>query len=302
MLKSHANPFHQPAKQWQLRIHAQRDEMPAFEEAFGDIALASVSFEVNEDTDEWALDIVIDTPPDAGDLASRMALASGLLGIATPKLDVKVLEAKDWVSEVERGFPPLQVGRFYVYGSHVTTPPPKSAIPLRISAGAAFGSGEHATTSGCLRALEGLARKRHFTRPLDMGCGSGILAIAMAKLWHIRVLGVDIDPVSVHVARENANLNRTQQLNRFAIGDGYHAPPVRAQGPFDLIVANILARPLMRMAPLLAKHLMPGGIVVLSGLLDFQERMVLDRHRAQGLKLIRRIPQNHWHTLILANQ
>jgi ribosomal protein L11 methyltransferase len=263
------------------------------------MALAISSFEINEARAEWGVDVVTDIPPDNADLVVRLALASGMLGIPTPPWDVKLLEPKDWVSEVQQSFPPLHVGRFYVYGSHVTSAPPQAKIALKVNAGAAFGSGEHATTSGCLLALGQLARRRHFLRPLDMGCGSGILAIAMAKLWHVPVVGIDIDPVSAGVARENARTNQVHALAYFTAGDGYNTSTVRQRAPFDLIVANILARPLMRMAPHLAKNLAPGGIAVLSGLLGVQERMVLAAHRAQGLKLLARLPIGNWHTLIL---
>jgi ribosomal protein L11 methyltransferase len=212
---------------------------------------------------------------------------------------VKELEIKDWVSEVERGFPPLNIGRFYVHGSHIKDQVPCGKIGLEINAGIAFGSGEHSTTSGCLLALGILAKKRNFLRPLDVGCGSGILALAMAKLWRVPVAGTDIDPVSVAVSIENARKNHVHGLTRFAVSDGYGAGLVRQHGPYDLITANILARPLVDMAPDLAKNLAIGGIAVLSGLLVRQERMVLSAHRAQGLRLISRINKNGWSTLIL---
>ena len=294
-----SNPFYQPAKQWQIRVFAQISEIPAIEEVFGDLMLASSSFEINEARGEWAVDIITDGAPEKDDIHARLALASGLLGIATPRYELKQLEAKDWVSEVQKNFPPLHVGRFYVYGSHVKEQPPHAKIALKVNAGAAFGSGEHATTSGCLIALGELAKRRRFSNPLDMGCGSGILALAAAKLWHVSVTGTDIDPVSVEVSRGNALHNRVAPLSHFETANGYAAWAVRKGAPFDLIIANILARPLMRMAPQLAANLASGGIVILSGLLGTQERMVLAAHRAQGLTLIKRIPIQGWHTLVL---
>jgi len=298
-LAVHSNPFYQPARQWQIRVFVPSQSVAAIEEAFGDLALAILSFEIDEVTSRWGVDIISDVPPENMELPVRLALVSGLLGIPTPPCELKVLEPRDWLREVERSFPPLHVGRFYVYGSHVATPPPKGKIALKVNAGAAFGSGEHATTSGCLLALGMLAKYRCFRRPLDMGCGSGILALAMAKLWHVPILGVDVDPVSVSVSRENARLNEIHSLVHFDTGDGYRAKQVRESGPFDLIVANILARPLMRMAPSLSRHLSSGGIAVLSGLLDYQERMVLSAHRARGLYLLKRITQGNWNTLVI---
>jgi len=297
-LPAQSNPFFQAPRQWQISILVPGHEVGAIEEAFGDLALAVSSFEIDEAAAEWRVDIVTATPPEHIDLAARLALASGLLQAPTPPCEVKALEVRDWVSEVQQRFPPLHVGRFYIYGSHVASPPPPGKIALKISAGAAFGSGEHATTSGCLLALGHLSRRR-FLRTLDMGCGSGILAIAMAKAWRRPVTGIDIDPVSIAVARENAFLNRVHHAMQFEAGNGYHTPLVRRKAPFDLIVANILARPLVRMAPSLAKHLAPSGVAVLSGLLGEQARMVLSAHRMQGLRLHRRIIIDRWHTLML---
>jgi ribosomal protein L11 methyltransferase len=296
-----SNPFYQPPHQWQIRVFIKQHLTEAIEEAFEDIALSLASFEIDEDNGDWGVDILTELAPESLDIPARLALISGILGINTPQYTTQPLNPKDWVSEVERSFPPLCVGRFYVHGSHVATLPPASKIALHVNAGAAFGSGEHATTSGCLLALDMLAKKRHFLRPLDMGCGSGILAIAMAKLWHCKVIGSDIDPVSIHVAKENAKRNKVAQWMQFSAGNGYRSPFVMQNHPFDIIVANILARPLMKMAADLRKKLAPRGIVVLSGLLASQERMILAAHRMQGLKLLFRIRKNGWNTLVLYN-
>lgn len=297
-MKARGNPFYQPARQWQIRIIADRSMAPAIDDAFTDMALAVSSFEVIEDQPEWCIDVVTDHAPDDAEIESRLALVSGMTGTATPPYEVRELEAKDWVSEVERGFPPLDIGKFYVHGTHIKTPAPHGKIELKVNAGAAFGSGEHATTSGCLLALGRLAKKHHFSNPLDMGCGSGILAMAAAKLWHVPVTAIDIDPVSVAVTHDNARQNQIHALIRTEAGDGYNSTLCRKYAPYDLIVANILARPLMKMAPALAHHLTQDGIAVLSGLLTSQERMVISAQRMQGLKLAGRILKNGWSTLI----
>lgn len=296
-----SNPFYQPSQQWQLRITLQREHIHAIEEAFEDIALSISSFEISEATGQWYSEILMETPPQEADIPSRLTLASGLLGIPTPACEIKLLEKRDWVSEVERGFPPITIGRFHVRGSHINTPMPSGRIGLLVNAGAAFGSGEHATTSGCLLALSLLSKSRAFRNPLDMGCGSGILAMAMAKLWHRPVLGTDIDPVSVITSRENAQQNQLSILTRYETADGYHSPVIRKRAPFDIITANILAKPLCRMAPALAGSLAPGGIAILSGLLATQEAMVLAAHRAQGLTLRMRICRQGWNTLVVSN-
>ncbi|HEU5048030.1 MAG TPA: 50S ribosomal protein L11 methyltransferase [Rickettsiales bacterium] len=295
-----SNPFYQPAAQWQIRLFVPRVQVLAAETVFEDMALALSSFEVEEDSNDWYVDILTETQPDDAFMAEKLAPLADA-GNKLPHYEIKKLEAKDWVSEVEQSFPPLNIGRFYVHGSHISDPAPHGKIALKVNAGAAFGSGEHATTSGCLLALGMLAKRRKFRNPLDMGCGSGILAMAMVKLWHVPVTAIDIDPVSTATTRENAHNNRISKLMRTAAGDGYHTKLAKKHARYDLIVANILARPLVRMAPLLKKALLPGGIVVLSGLLANQERMVLAAHRLQGLRLIGRVKRGHWHTLILAN-
>jgi ribosomal protein L11 methyltransferase len=212
------------------------------------------------------------------------------------------LQQRDWVSEVQKSFPPIRSGRFFVYGSHYTDDIPAEATPILIDAGMAFGSGEHETTSTCLQALDELGQSRDFNRLLDMGCGSGILAIAMAKIWDHKVIAADIDPVAVSVTEENAKRNQEDDKLICCISDGYENAVIGKRAPYDLIVANILARPLVELAPELAKHLAEDGVAVLSGLLDRQEAEVLEAHAAQGLFLTKRYPQNGWHTLVLSRK
>lgn len=295
------NPFYQPARQWQVRVFVERDGVAATEQAFEDVALAISSFEKDEDSIEWYTDIITDLQPEKLMVDARLALLSSQLGIKTPGYEIKQIEAIDWVGEVERSFPPLHIARFYIHGTHITQAAPHGKIALKVNAGAAFGSGEHSTTSGCLVALGILARKRRFFRPLDMGCGSGILALAMAKLWHVPVTAIDIDPVSAATTKENARNNKVHKMLKIAAGNGYHTPLSGKNAPYDIIVANILARPLMKMAPMLRKSLRKNGFVILSGLLAKQERMVLSAHMAQGLHLVARVKLGCWNTLILRN-
>ena len=176
-------------------------------------------------------------------------------------------------------------------------------IPIQVDAGAAFGSGEHGTTSCCLKAIDWMANQRRFARVLDMGTGSGILAIAAAKLWKSDVLAVDIDPVSVRVTGENVAVNKVSTYVRTGVSDGYNSAQVKrgvdGKGKYDLILSNILARPLVAFAPMLEKHLAKGGVAVLSGLLTSQETMVRTAHRLQGLSLKKRFVQGEWCTLVL---
>jgi ribosomal protein L11 methyltransferase len=209
------------------------------------------------------------------------------------------LPPHDWVAASDAAFPPFNVGRFYIRGSHESGAIPPGMIGLCIDAATAFGSGEHATTEGCLLAIDDLAKRNRFKRPLDMGCGTGILAFAIARRMGQRVVAADIDPESVRVARANTKINGLNGRVRTLLSDGYANPAVSAGGSYDLIVANILARPLCEMAGDLARHLAPNGTAVLSGLLNRQEAQVLAAHRARGLRLTARIRVGVWPTLIL---
>ncbi|MEZ5647870.1 MAG: 50S ribosomal protein L11 methyltransferase [Alphaproteobacteria bacterium] len=175
--------------------------------------------------------------------------------------------------------------------------PPAGAIVLTIDAATAFGTGSHETTRGCLLMLEGLTKKyRQVSRVLDMGCGTGILGFAASQLWPLsrKVLGVDLDPASVRVANGNARLNHLTPFFTAVAGPGYRAPGVTRLGPYDLIVANILAPPLIAMAGELHRHLARKGIAILSGFLFHQERQVLTRHEAYGLRRIARLRLGDW--------
>jgi ribosomal protein L11 methyltransferase len=217
---------------------------------------------------------------------------------AAPAVAVEAVPPRDWVSENQAGFPPLRAGGFFIFGSHYRGPVPRDAIPILIDAATAFGTGEHATTRGCLAALGMVVQRPR--RILDMGCGTGILSIAAAKRWRRPVLACDIDPEAVRVAQINARRNKVACLVRAEIAQRYDRPAIARRAPYDLVFANILARPLMEMAADLARLLAPGGCAILSGLLARQESAVLAAHRAQGLYLRARIPLEGWHTLVVA--
>lgn len=237
--------------------------------------------------------------PDRGWVTARLAAAALAGGVAVPDFELGLLPETDWVAESQAELQPIRAGRFWVHGSHVTGPAPGGAIPLLIDANQAFGTGRHETTYGCLVALSELARRRRPERVLDLGCGSAVLALAAAKLWPAaRVLAADIDPAAVAVAAGNVRANGAPWIETLG-ATGYAHPRLRAAAPYDLIVANILAGPLCRLALDTARHLAPGGLVVLSGLLVRQERRVLAKHRAVGLRLVARRQVNEWSVLVL---
>ena len=212
---------------------------------------------------------------------------------------IELLPDQDWIRQSQLGLPPVHAGRFFLYGAHDAGRVPAGVIPICIEAGLAFGTGHHETTTLCLEAITLLGRGRRPAHILDLGCGTGVLAIAAAKLWRQRVLASDIDPVAIDVARANARMNSEGPLVRVAVADGLTSPAIRAHAPYDLILANILAGPLQLLAPALSAALAGGGSLVLSGLLRDQELQVLSPYRAQGLIFKRALRKGPWSALIL---
>src|SRR5690554_4484249 len=248
------------------------------------------------------LQLYLGEDPSHAAVVAQLAPAALLSGMEVPDFTLELMPEIDWVAESRASLPALTAGRFWVYGSHIEEPPPAGSIALLIDANLAFGTGRHETTRGCLLALNQLIkdRRRRPLKALDLGCGYGILGFGAARLWpKLRVDGSDLDGPSVHVARENARLNRVSDRVRLIESRGYRARLIKDQAPYDLILANILAGPLCAMATDTARHLAPGGRVVLSGLIRRQERQVLARHRAVGLKLERRWRIGNWSTLQL---
>jgi ribosomal protein L11 methyltransferase len=273
------------------------DAVPAFEAAMTDACHAVGLFIEDEEAGTWRVEGV--KPAGGNDqLTAGLAMAELATGIA-PVLCRQDTEEDGWLARVYDGFPEQTIGRrFAVRGTHVAAPRLPGRVTLMLDAGLAFGSGEHGSTRGCLRALERVAYRRP-ARILDMGCGSGILAMGAALLLHRRVQAVDIDPWSVLVSRQNARLNQIAPWMVCRLGNGWQAQAVRGDARFELVFANILARPLCLMARHLAAHLAPGGTAILAGLLDTQMRAVLAAHRRQGLRLEFVLAEGNWRTMVL---
>lgn len=264
----------------------------------------SVGWFRGEGVDRWRVEGIKPRGEGEERLAAGLALAALTSGEA-PALSRRATEASGWLARNRAAFPPLLIGRrFQLRPTHLPPREMPGRITLTLDAGLAFGSGEHGSTQGCLLALERLAPRRP-ARLLDLGTGSGVLAMAAARLFcrpmrATAVLASDLDPFSVRVARENAARNGLARRVRVVRCDGWLQRPLVGARPFDLVVANILARPLATMAGDLARHLAPGGTAILAGLLARQERGVLAAHRRQGLVLRARQPMGAWTTLILA--
>lgn len=284
---------------WHLRLDVPAHAVEVFETAFQRLGGAVVSGGPDA-AGNVPLDVYLAEEPTQGELTAHLATAAAGAGVALPAVAGTAVPPTDWVARSYRDLPPIRAGRFFVYGAHLERRPPPGSIALLIEASQAFGTGRHESTRGCLLALEALARRgRRVRRALDLGCGSGILAFAAARLWRCPVVAADNDPRSVAICRANARVNRYARWVRPVVSEGYAAPAVRRGAPYDLICANILAGPLTGMAGELRRHLAPGGSAVLSGLLAHQQRGVLGRHRAMGLVLERRLLVGDWATLVL---
>jgi ribosomal protein L11 methyltransferase len=253
------------------------------------------SFETDDGV--WHVSLHFRDPPDQQTVRDLVALAAD--DEAAAALTFETVAAKDWVAESLSGLKPVRAGRFIVHGAHDRASVKSNDIGIEIEAALAFGTGHHGTTRGCLLALDALGKQRRFRRVLDLGTGSGVLAIAAAKLFHTRILATDIDRIAVIAARSNAQLNRAGPSMTLAHATGTKAQVITAQAPYDLIFANILMAPLMRLAVALSRLAAPGGRVVLSGLLPAHAKAILGIYRAQGLVLVKRIPLEGWMTLVL---
>ena len=247
--------------------------------------------EEDEDRGIWRIDAF---PNDAGDANGIEACLRAHDGLS---VHVEKLADADWLAMSLSGLPPVRAGRFFIYGAHDQGVVPKNTVNLKIDAGAAFGTGHHGTTVGCLVAFDELLKRERFERVLDVGCGTGVLAIAAAKTGSKVALGTDIDSPSVRIANENAKLNMAGA--RFVHAFGLNDRKVRGQGPYDLVFANILAPPLVSLSQDIKEALKLGGVAILSGLLRTQERRVSAAYLSRGFILERRIHRDAWSALVL---
>jgi ribosomal protein L11 methyltransferase len=267
----------------------------ALEERALSVSLFAIEDEASTEPVAWRIDLFFGEEPDPAILHAELEVA--LLG---PPCDLEVtsVPAQDWLAASAMQQEPLQVGRFFIHGPKDRDRLPAGAVPIEVEAGLAFGSGEHATTQACLEAIDRLARVHRFRRVLDLGCGSGILAMAAARCWPAFVVAADYDSVAVRVARENIALNGLAGRITTVVSDGMRRSLVRRRDPYDLVLANILADPLIALAPAITRRVAQGGFVVLSGLLDRQAASVERAYAAAGLRLTTAIARTPWMGLV----
>jgi ribosomal protein L11 methyltransferase len=245
----------------------------------------------------WDITAHFADPPDQALVRQLVTNAAGAAAAGSIVFDM--VEAKDWVKASLEDLVPVPAGRFVVHGQHDRDRVPPNKLGIEIEAALAFGTGHHGTTRGCLLLLDHVLKAHRPRRVLDLGTGTGVLAIAAAKALHESILASDIDPLSVLVARENARLNETGHLVQMIQATGFAAPQFAQRGPFDLVLANILANPLRQLATQMARHLAPSALVILSGLLTHQAASVIAAYRDRGLVPVRHLRIDGWSSLLL---
>lgn len=256
-----------------------------------------VLFEDEESPGKWCYSVYVDeSDVESTDAFIRDRLGSDLFGL---KLEQEVLEDQDWVLKTLKDLSPVTAGRFIVHGSHDRHLASTKPVSVEINAGQAFGTGHHGTTAGCLELLEDCLRSRKPQRALDIGTGSGVLAIALAKATRIPILATDIDPVAVQVARENVRLNGTVGQVNCIIATGFQHRRFADFGKADLVLANILAGPLQRMAKPMRPQVQAGGRIILSGLLPHQKARIVASYSHHGFKFQKAIVRDGWLSLLL---
>jgi len=282
---------------WKVSLPCTRAEAEAIDAGTIEIDAVLMTTEtVEDDVEHWRLDAYMEHEPDAAMLATLKALVPSAAGIEP---EVEALTAQDWVTLSQEGLEPIREGRFVVHTSAHPVEAPEGGRAFLIDAGRAFGTGHHATTSGCLAMLDGLSDKA-FANIIDVGTGTGLLAFAGAHLWpEAKVMATDIDPAAVDVTRENAVANGIDGVD-LVVADGALSDAITAQAPYDLVIANILAGPLVSMAPELAAIAAPNATIVLAGLLETQRPQVVEALEACGCMLEAIDRRGDWTILRLA--
>jgi ribosomal protein L11 methyltransferase len=275
--------------------HTAKGVVDALTEVFFEGQAAIAAFERPDG--RWDVTVHFGEPPDQPLVRELVANAAGAEIAAGIGFDT--VEAKDWVKASLEDLVPVPAGRFVVHGQHHRDRIPPNKLGVEIEAALAFGTGHHGTTRGCLLLLDHVLKAWRPRRVLDLGTGTGVLAIAAAKALHEKILASDIDPPSVQVARDNARLNVSGHLVRAVRATGFSAPQFAQAAPFDLVLANILANPLRQLAGPMARHLAPSALVILSGLLTHQAPAVIAAYRARGLVPVRHLRIEGWSSLLL---
>ena len=300
---------------WKIELKVTQDLIPIVQEiiyGLGEDNFPTLSdFEIEVGDKTRFLEAFFIQKPDLDLFQARLVDILPSFDLASSEITLLEIKDKDWVTESQKLLQPVDAGLFFIYGSHDADKIPDGKISLLVEAGQAFGTGQHETTHGCLLAIGDLASELSDDKSpktaLDLGCGSGLLALAMSRIWPITIVASDIDPIATDTTILNSEANQVPvvALNSGKPGiaaltsDGFEDNGLGQAGPYDIIVANILAKPLQDMAPDIVHNLAAGGTLVLSGLLDTQEDAVCGAYAKEGMELIRRYIRGEWHSLML---
>lgn len=254
----------------------------------------------DDDDAKHSVEVTYEGDQNQEDIEKKLSQICNNANIPMPEIVFEKIPDINWLEYVYKKYPPVVAGRFFVHGGHVTEYP-EDKIEISLNAATAFGTGEHGTTKGCLLALDGLFEKHDFQNPIDMGCGAGVLSIAAAKVLNKRITAIDNDDEAVRVTFKNANINSVSNYIVGQCGDGFNASLAIDNAPYDLIMANILAGPLIAMAPDIQKFSQANGYVVLSGILQTQEDKILSIYQSLGFNVIKKYPIDEWQTIVLRN-
>ncbi len=299
-------------KTWKISITSLKEYVPTLEEVLYSLDFEHFptvsSFEIIGNEDYWTVEGYFNNEPNSITLSSEIKRTAGIFGIEAPRAEIELLDNKNWVAESQILLKPIEAGSFFLYGQHDFNDIPEDKISIHIEAGEAFGTGGHETTAGCLLLLSKLSEHIKPSTILDLGSGSGVLAIAAAKLWNTKIIAADIDPIATKTAKANIlqnNIpliedNKSQDNGIICLSsDGFENSILANHAPYDLIIANILAKPLQILAEGITDNLKEDAYLVLSGLLDVQEEAVLNAYKAHGWELFDRQIINEWHSLLL---
>lgn len=280
---------------YKAEILASKADVAILTSLFTEMLDPPPAISASEAAGGWRLEVYFVEPPEADELG---AIADSFPHFAAIRdLTLETLPDEDWVATTQRGLHPIEAGRFFVHGSHDRAKANGKAYAIEIDAGQAFGTAHHGTTRGCLILLDRLAKKHGVKCALDLGTGSGVLAIATAKALCSDIVAGDIDSIAIAVAKENFTLNGVAPQIMAVTATGTRHPAIAERAPYDLVMANILAGPLIAFAPAIAKIIAPAGHLILSGLLDHQARQVRARYLAQGFVFFASLSIEGWTAL-----
>jgi len=276
---------------WRLSFLSSVAEAEYLASQLEDFCLAVSWFEKDAQAQVWQVEATFEEQPDEKNIKSLLGALS---------YELAPLPSKDWLSENRKSFPAIDIGPFYIYGSHHQEKLPEGKIAFRIDAATAFGTGQHATTQGCLLALHDLKQAGiKVQNYLDLGCGTAVLAMAMARLFQVRGIASDNDPEAVDRAYLNVAENHLERFVEVILSEGFSHERLEAQAPYSLIAANILVDPLIALSPEMARFMAEEGKVILSGLLQTQQHATLKAYEKVGFSLQKTYPMAEWVTLVL---